>query len=117
MLFTVSATMKTPEQFFEAIDSVHRDLETWRLSFPQGLRPGERFRPENCKTAWAVTTSLRSHSFYFAVVVSLCRVALHIGANSKSPRVEDAKRRLMYAARQIVDITHFIDIQPHTPIW
>ena len=31
--------------------------------------------------------------------------------------MEDAKKRLMYTARQIIEITHYIDIQPHTPIW
>ncbi|OKL61256.1 hypothetical protein UA08_03395 [Talaromyces atroroseus] len=117
LLFTVSATSKTPRQFFDAIDSVHHDLEIWRLSIPKDQRPGEPFIPENYRSSWTITISLRSHLFYYAVVVSLCRLCLHIGAGSESPRVEHAKRRLMYTARQIIEITHYIEIQPHTPIW
>lgn len=117
MLFTVSATTKTTEQFYDAIDSVWQDLEKWRLSVPKDLRPGDPFRPENCKSPWTITVSMRAHFFYCAVIMSLCRLTLHLGTGTESPRIEEAKKRLMYTARHIIEITHYIDIQPHTPIW
>ncbi|RAO66372.1 uncharacterized protein BHQ10_002384 [Talaromyces amestolkiae] len=117
MLYTVSATTKTPEEFYEAIDMVYQDLENWRLSVPKDLRPGDPFRPESCKSPWTVTVSLKAHFFYASLVMSLCRLTLHLGAGTESPRMEEAKKRLMYTARHIIGLTHYIDLQPHTSIW
>ncbi|KAF3392026.1 hypothetical protein DPV78_010755 [Talaromyces pinophilus] len=117
MLYTVSATTKTPEEFYETIDMVYQDLEKWRLSVPKDLRPGDPFRPENCKSPWAITVSLRAHFFYSSLVMSLCRLTLHLGAGTESSRNEEAKKRLMYTARHIIGLTHYIDMQPHTSIW
>ncbi|QGA14992.1 hypothetical protein EYB26_002648 [Talaromyces marneffei] len=117
MLYTVSATTKTPEEFYESIDMVYQDLEKWRLSVPKDLRPGDPFRPESCNSPWTITVSLRAHFFYTSLIMSLCRLTLHLGAGTESPRIEEAKKRLMYTARHIIELTHYIDMQPHTSIW
>lgn len=117
MLYSVSATTKTPEEFYESIDAVHQDLENWRLSVPKGLRPGESFQPENCSSPWTITVSLRAHFFYASLIMSLCRLTLHLGSGSESSRTETAKKSLMCTARHIIELTHYIELQPHTPIW
>jgi len=109
--------MKTPEQYFAAIDYVNDDLEQWRKSFPKDHRPGDVFRPGNCKTSWSLLNSLRAHFFYYAVVIALCRLTLHVGAGTTSDRMEDTKKRLMHTARQIIENTRYIDAEPYTPIW
>ncbi|KAL1982398.1 hypothetical protein VTN96DRAFT_1368 [Rasamsonia emersonii] len=117
MLFSVSARMRSPDQYFAAIDRVDADLERWRNSIPEGFRPGEPFRPQNCKTASSMLITLRSHFFYYGVVVALCRLTLHVGAGSSSPRLEEAKKRLMHTARHVIENTRYIDAEPYTPIW
>ncbi|KAH8689526.1 fungal-specific transcription factor domain-containing protein [Talaromyces proteolyticus] len=117
MLFSVTATMKTPEQYFSAIDQVNDDLDQWRNSLPVEFRPGDPFRPGGSNTSWTLLVALRAHFFYHAVVIALCRLTLHVGAGTASGRMEDAKKRLMYTARQIIENTRYIDAEPYTPIW
>jgi hypothetical protein len=115
-LFSVSARMKSPEQYFAAIDRVDADLEKWRNSIPNEFRPGEPFRPQHCTTSSSMI-ALRAHFYYHAVVVALCRLTLHLGAGTSSARQEEAKKRLMRTARHVVENTRYIDAEPYTPIW
>ncbi|KAL1964787.1 hypothetical protein VTN77DRAFT_6654 [Rasamsonia byssochlamydoides] len=117
MLFSVSARMKTPDQYFAAIDRIEDDLEQWRNSIPREFRPGEPFRPQHCKTPCAILITLRSHFFYYGTIIALCRVTLHVGAGTPSRRLEEAKKRLMLTARHVVENTRYIDAEPYTPIW
>jgi hypothetical protein len=117
MLFSVTATMKTPEQYFTAIDEVSEDLEKWRKCIPKDFRPGEPFRPQYCRTSSAMLRTLRTHFFYHSVIIALCRLTLHVGAGLESQRMADAKKWLMNTARQIIENTRYIDAEPYTPIW
>lgn len=117
LLFCVTATMNSTGQYFEAIDEVNDDLENWRKTYPEELRPGGPFRPQNFYNSVFMLMSLRWHYYYYGVVMSLCRLTLHIGANTQSQRLEDAKFRLMNTAREVIDLTRFVDAEPYTSIW
>ncbi|KAL1990980.1 hypothetical protein VTN49DRAFT_5484 [Thermomyces lanuginosus] len=116
-LFSVTALLKTPDEYYSAISQVYDDLERWRCSLPKEVRPGEAFRPQYHTSSCSLLICLRSHFYYYGAVIALCRLTLHVGAGTESPYVEEAKKRLMYTARQIIENTRYIDAEPYTPIW
>jgi hypothetical protein len=117
MLFSISSIMKSTDQYYAAIDRVNDDLEKWRLGIPLDFRPGEQFRPQNLGTPAAMMMGLRAHYSYYQVVMSICRLTLHVGAGGPpTPRSEECMKRLMSVARAVIELTRYIDAEPYTPI-
>jgi hypothetical protein len=114
MLFSVSATMKSTEQYFAAIDEVRSDVDRWVNSIPTKFRPGMPFNPGN---AWMTFIFLRLHYMYHALVLSLCRLELHIAVDQDTARMNNTRKLLMNTARTIIHLTTFIDLKPYTPLW
>lgn len=117
MLFSVTATMNSTDQYHAAIDEINDDLENWRKAFPKDIRPGEPFRAQLFPRSSSMLMTLKWHYFYYGVTMSLCRLTLHIGAETPFQRLEEAKIRLMNTARVVIDLTRFIDAEPYTSIW
>lgn len=114
MLFSVSATMNSTEQYFVAIECVKGDLDRWRDSVPVKYRPGMPFVAGNTCTTFMF---LRLHCVYHALVISLCRLELHIGRDRQSTRATKTTKLLMDTARSIIQLTKYIDMKPYTPLW
>ncbi|KAH8200581.1 hypothetical protein TruAng_005233 [Truncatella angustata] len=114
MLFSVSATMKSTEQYYASIDEIKSDLNRWTGSIPPKFRPG---MPFHSGTSWMTFMSLRLHYMYHALVMSLCRLELHIGADADVLRINDTRKLLMDTARTIINLTTFIELKPYTPLW
>jgi hypothetical protein len=113
-LFSVSATMKTTEQYFAAIDAIKSDLSRWNYSIPAKFRPGMPFHPGN---GWETLAFLRLHYMYHALNISLCRLELHVGVDQSTQRMNDTRKQLMNTARTVLDLTTFIELKPSTPMW
>jgi hypothetical protein len=111
-LFSVSATMNSAEQYLKAIDSVRNDMDRWVSSIPDRFRPGLPFRNENSNFAL-----LRLHFVYHALAMALSRLELHVGAQKRGQRMENARKQLMDTARTVVKLTTYIDLKPYTPMW
>lgn len=117
MLFSISSTLKSTDQYYAAIDRVNDDLEKWRLEIPLDLRPGEQFRPQNPSTPAHMMMGLRAHYSYYQAVMSICRLTLHISANGPpTRRSEECKKRLMSVARAVIELTRYVDSEPYMPI-
>ncbi|ETS73188.1 hypothetical protein PFICI_15133 [Pestalotiopsis fici W106-1] len=113
-LFSVSATMKTTEQYFAAIDAIKSDLSRWNYSIPAKFRPGMPFHSGN---GWETLSFLRIHYMYHALNISLCRLELHVGVDQSTQRMNDTRKQLMNTARTVLDLTTFIELKPSTPMW
>ncbi|KAL2012373.1 hypothetical protein VTN00DRAFT_5091 [Thermoascus crustaceus] len=117
MLFSVSATMNSVDLYYAAIDTVSDDLERWRSSIPKEFRPGEPFRPQHFMNPCSMQVALRTHYFYYNAVISFSRLTLHVGAERPGERQAESKKKLMNAARLIIELTRYIDPEAYTPIW
>ncbi|KAI1845490.1 hypothetical protein JX266_008348 [Neoarthrinium moseri] len=114
MLFSASATMNTSEQYFDAVDLIKADIERWTGCIPEKFRPGMPFVAGN---TWFTFMLLRLHGVYHALVISLCRLELHVGADQQGPRMAKTRKLLMNTARTVLQLTTYIDLKPYTPLW
>ncbi|KAF8847337.1 hypothetical protein BDZ45DRAFT_637155 [Acephala macrosclerotiorum] len=117
LLFSISATLNSTESFHKALDSVNDDLEAWRLSIPEGFRPGEPFRPRHYSDPSSVAVLLRVQYHYYSVVIALSRICIHGVAGSTSDQRTKSNEALLDAARVIIELTRHIDMEAHVPIW
>ncbi|KAK3349154.1 fungal-specific transcription factor domain-containing protein [Lasiosphaeria hispida] len=117
-IFSASARMKTAREYMAAIDVVQDGLDRWRESIPQRLRPypGVAFPIGNSDATFLM---LRLHYTYHALVLSLCRMDIHVGTGvaGAGARMDASKKRLMLEARAVIQLTTHIVIRPYTPMW
>lgn len=114
MLFSVSATTNTKEQYYAAIDFIKLDAERWKNSIPSKFRPGTQFQSTNSSSTFLI---LRVHYVYHILIISLCRLELHVGGDENSQRLADTRKLLMNTARTIIQLFNLIDLKPYTPLW
>lgn len=114
-LFSVSASLNSPETYMAAITHVRDMLEQWKLSVPPEMRPGETQSLSQATTGAYKTAILHTHLTYYLVVVGLARLTLHVD-QTPGESVEFSKKNLMDTARACIELTRFVDIQPHTPV-
>ncbi|KAK2611976.1 hypothetical protein QQS21_001941 [Conoideocrella luteorostrata] len=116
-LFTVSARRQAQDSYLEAIDRVYQRLENWRLSIPDGFRPGESFHHLSQLTGPVIKrVAVQTHYQYFSMRIVLERLVMSV-ASQQDVRRENSKHYLMWVARTIIELTRYIDIEPHIPIF
>ncbi|KAJ5301515.1 hypothetical protein N7508_006378 [Penicillium antarcticum] len=116
-LFSVSATMKSQESYYSAIDQIQGRLESWRLAIPESFRPGLHPHFDTFSNSGTKMPAIYTHLRYYSLVIALARLTLYLSANETSPRTEENKRTLMMAARMVIELIQFVDTAPHTPIF
>ncbi|KAJ5541861.1 hypothetical protein N7494_006937 [Penicillium frequentans] len=60
--------------------------------------------------------ALQTHYLYYHLVFAIERVSLHIDPN-RELQGKDNKWNLMSAARKVIEIVQFIDVEPHMPVF
>jgi hypothetical protein len=90
-------------------------LEEWCQSIPPAFRPGNATQFPSA-SPWVVRlAALQLHYSYYHVIIALDRLSLYLNRDdAEKARVSTA--RLMTTARTIIELTRFIEIQPHVPI-
>lgn len=108
--------MRTSDQYDLAIKLLCDDLEAWKATLPPRLRPGQPYHPMHYKDQPILGVMvLRLHYAYYALLISLCRLRLHVSKDSLS--LGKAKEKLLGASRLVIQSTRYIDRQPYTPLW
>ncbi|KAG5953111.1 hypothetical protein E4U53_006847 [Claviceps sorghi] len=116
-LFTVNARRQSHDSYLKAIDHVYQRLEDWRLSIPNGFRPGDSFHHLSMLAGSGVKlVAVQTQYLYFSMRVVLERLVMRV-ASHQDVRRENSKLYLMWAARTIIELTRHIDIEPHVPIF
>ncbi|CEL04172.1 hypothetical protein ASPCAL05303 [Aspergillus calidoustus] len=115
-LFSTSAQLTSPERRRCSIESIWGMLEGWRQSLPLAFRPGDATQfPSGAP--WVVRlAALQLHYSYYHVVIALDRLSLYLNRDD-AEKARESKARLMRTARTIIELTRFIEIQPHVPIF
>lgn len=116
-LFTVTARRQSHDSYLKAIDHIYQRLEDWRLSVPDGFRPGESFHHLSQFAGHGTKlVAVQTQYLYFSMRVVLERLVMRM-ASQHDLRRENSKHYLMWAARTIIELTRYIDIEPHVPIF
>ncbi|KAM0276299.1 hypothetical protein ACHAQH_006888 [Verticillium albo-atrum] len=114
-LFSISAAQKSPPVLQAAIVRVRALLEDWRAGIPAAFRPCEPANLEALTDASTRLAVLQTHYLYLGLIIAVERLTLHLdkerGATSQKSRVN-----LMNAARTIVDLSQYIELEPHVPV-
>lgn len=114
LLFSISASLRTAEEYYTAIDYVEDRLERWKMALPEDLRP-ERHKSFSFSDPGFKMVLLHTHYLYHSLVIALARLTIQISPE-KEHRCEDSKRKLMESARRTIELTQYIDKAAHTPI-
>lgn len=112
-LFSISAIAKPKGSYQAMIQDIGGKLEEWRLSVPIDFRSGEAVQMTLVSSPCERLVRVQTWYSYYALVIALERLALHIEPRGTNCRGEE---RLINAARAIVELVAFIDIEPHMPI-
>jgi hypothetical protein len=113
-LFSVSATMKLPEERQADLQSVRHELETWRLLIPPAFQPGERFARTSFTSSASVMAALRTHLVYHDFVMVLCRLSLQVSGTGSRPFL-NAHETLMNSARRVIELIGHLEVEPCAP--
>ncbi|KAL3456124.1 fungal-specific transcription factor domain-containing protein [Aspergillus heterothallicus] len=112
-LFSVTASTQSNSTLLASIDSVQTLLEEWRTSVPVEFRPKEPLQRQRVNDAAAKEIALRTHYYYYHIVIALSRLTLHVSHDVA--RSENAMRTLLDTARSVINLTRYIDVEPYTP--
>ncbi|KAH7377464.1 fungal-specific transcription factor domain-containing protein [Cadophora sp. MPI-SDFR-AT-0126] len=115
-VFSVNAMTTSTNVQLAAIDRVHGLLEDWRSSIPIEFRPREARAHgapifANPGSRYLV---VQTHYYYYHLVIALERLTLHLDREGSR---QDGKRHLMNAARGVIELVKFIDVEPYTSIF
>jgi hypothetical protein len=130
-LFSVGVTGNPRSYYLGVIDQLAADLEQWRLSIPIGMRAaapsdGGQQQSQGHAIAALREPSMRAvavtlHYLYSSFLLVLSRTTLHLAANSTNlippARASQCKQTIMHTSRTVLELTVFIDVEPHTPLW
>ncbi|EXK25803.1 hypothetical protein FOMG_17574 [Fusarium oxysporum f. sp. melonis 26406] len=115
-LFSVKAKSLSQESRQMEASRCLEELETWRLSVPESLRPGPRLRSHRLGHPQAVYVAVQIHFSYYNVRIALARVCILAWAQDPEEQMR-YKLILTESARSIIDLIHLIDLEPFVLPW
>lgn len=111
-LFSVSATLSPYSTIKAAVNAFHVRLEDWRLSIPEAFRPGTPIQPLKFLDDSFTVIAVETHYQYYSRIIALARVNLNIQEEKES-----STQALLDASCKVIELTKFIDLEMHIPIW
>ncbi|KAL4795833.1 fungal-specific transcription factor domain-containing protein [Aspergillus venezuelensis] len=114
-LFSISASTQPDDITLRAIDHVRDLLEEWRLSIPLDFRPKEALQRRCLNDSASKEIALRTHYYYCHLTIALERLTLHVSRDIA--RSENSMRSLLDTAKEIINLTRYIDVEPYTPVF
>ncbi|WKT51481.1 FAD/NAD(P)-binding domain superfamily [Fusarium oxysporum f. sp. vasinfectum] len=115
-LFSVKARSSSQALRQREASRCLEELETWRLSVPESFRPGLRLRSHRLGQPQAVYLAVQIHFSYYNVRIALARVCLLAWVQDSEEQTR-YKLLLTESARSIIDLVHFIDLEPFVLPW
>ena len=92
------------------------DLEQWKAEVPELFRPGSPLRPHHLPKPSDLAMAIRMHFSYYHLRMALLRRTLYAWGEDLG-RLMDVKVSLAEASRAIIDLTHFIPLEPFSLPW
>lgn len=116
-LFSVSAAQMPKAERIAAISSMSAELEAWASSLSPEFQPSQPFRSANFSNSCAHEMGLQLRSIYHALLMTLCRLRIHLTAAQPGEPDQETKRQLMETARAVIYDCRHIDHEAHVPVW
>ncbi|KAH6869509.1 fungal-specific transcription factor domain-containing protein [Thelonectria olida] len=115
-LFSLTASTQPAASQLVVIDRIENNLEQWRQSIPVSFKPQEPLHKPSFVDPKTKGVALSTQYYYYHILISLERLRLHLGGDSGF-RQQASKQKLLAAARTVIELTRFIDVEPYTPIF
>ncbi|KAL1618563.1 hypothetical protein SLS56_010491 [Neofusicoccum ribis] len=126
-LYSVSAAGRSLEYYRAAVQQLLGELEVWKSTIPSNLKPGEALQPHALPGSQMIMIYIMVNYLYYNTALTLHRAALQLEIDGQetgclSPKSGNVRREasmlaLIKSARSILELTRFIEVEPHTPIW
>ena len=100
------------------MDMVGERLEEWRLTIPERFRPGGTssvHQASQLSGTWIRLVAVHIQYLYFSIRTVLERLHIRFGAE-EAEQSETRKLNLLQSTQAVVELTRFIDIEPHVPL-
>lgn len=110
----MTASTRSAASLLPAVDHIQNLLEDWRQSIPLPYRPLESLQRSVLADLGTKEIAMRTNFYYFHLVIAIERMKIHLCPERKT--LENSLRTLLTAARTIVELTRFIDVEPYTPV-
>lgn len=113
-LFSVSASTCPAASQITALDNVRTILDKWRMSVPIDFRPLEPLSSTHLVDPNTKHVALLTQYNYYHLVIAIERLSIRLGSD-QGTLPEQCHSRLVQAAKTVIELTRFIDIEPYTP--
>lgn len=114
-LFSVTATMSSPEDYARNLQAVGAELEHWRGSIPLAFRPGERLSRSRFASSASTMAALRTHFIYHNFAMVLCRLSLQVSDSRNEMAGRSTRETFMLSARRTIELTGHLEVEPYSP--
>jgi len=106
--------------YITTISQLDDDLEQWRLSVPEAVRPGISCQPHIFRRPVTGVMTIWAHYLYYGFKLLLLRSYLQLTAGNHETdpkRIASSRSRLSEVSRSILEMTTYVDVEPSTPLW
>ncbi|EWZ94025.1 hypothetical protein FOCG_07361 [Fusarium oxysporum f. sp. radicis-lycopersici 26381] len=114
-VFSTTASTRSAASQLASVGQVRNLLEQWRQSIPEDFRPGEPLRRVRFTDDKTKQVALLTHCYHHHLTIALERAVLFLNEDGEARLA--SSRNLLHAARAIIELTRYIDVEPHTPIY
>ncbi|KAG6355169.1 hypothetical protein INS49_004250 [Diaporthe citri] len=115
-LFSVSASTCPAASQLMALHNVRTSPEKWRMLVPVEFRPPEPLNSTRLVDPRTKHIALSTQYYYYHLVIAVKRLSLRLGSD-QGVLPQECHTRLMQAAKTVIELTRFIDVEPNTPIF
>lgn len=98
------------------IERIQDEVKGWKDEIPESFRPGCPVRVHHLSQPAALSVAIRTHFCYYHLRIALLRRSLYVWSQDGAKQME-FKVALAEAARCIIDLTHFIPLEPFSIPW
>jgi hypothetical protein len=106
--------------FLAAIYQLGDELESWRMSIPEEIRPGKKPRGRSQYGFPVKTVAVWLCYLFNNLRLSLARSTLHLAADAKdavtATKQWECAAIMLDASRSTLELTPLIDVEPYMPI-
>lgn len=116
------SALDNPKEYYLSVnDQLGKELESWRLSIPGDIRPGEHHRSTFSQGSSRRTAALWTNCFYNSFQLGLSRAKLHLMADDAGgvdvAQQEECKSKMLNTSRSTIEQTANMEVAPYIPLW
>lgn len=118
-LFCAGICQMEPDYYKATISQLFEDLEQWRLSIPEGFRPGLSCQPHLFRRPVTGPPAIWINYLYygFKLIILRCNLQINEERDQSESNKNLSRENLIAVSRSILEIITYVDVEPSTPLW